>query len=242
MRIVAFAFLTGAGHVFLAGLGLTAPGLYKFAFTPLYTEVAAVASGNIVIGTIIILGFTSMLIIFVTQTMLQLSRNIFAWSFDHLLPDKVAEVSPRTNAPVTAIAVITVASVISVIIVSLNPQLTFLVGLIGLCLTYLIVSIAGTVLPYRTPELFEASPYNQRIGRVPVLTAVGIGSFVLMAVAVVNLLLDPNSGTNWHLNTNRVILVAAVFLIGLPIFYVIRAVQRSRGINVDLAYTVIPPE
>ena len=64
----------------------------------------------------------------------------------------------------------------------------------------------------------------------------------LMAVAVANLLLDPNSGTNWHLNTNRVILVAAVFLIGLPIFYVIRAVQRARGINVDLAYTVIPPE
>jgi amino acid transporter len=238
----AFAFLTGAGHVFLAGLGLTLPGAYKFAFTPLYTEVAAVASGNIVVGTIIILGFTSMLIIFVTQTMLQLSRNIFAWSFDHLLPDKVAEVNPRTSAPVTAIAVITAASVISVIIVSLNPQLTFLVGLVGLCLTYLIVSIAGMVLPYRKPELFEASPYNQRIGRVPVLTVVGVGSFVLMAVAVVNLLLDPNSGTNWHLNTNRVILVAAVFLIALPIFYVIRAVQRARGINVDLAYTVIPPE
>jgi APA family basic amino acid/polyamine antiporter len=240
--VAAFAFLTGAGHGFLAGLALTSPSAYKFAFTPLYTEVAAVASGNIVVGTIIILGFTSMLIIFVTQTMLQLSRNIFAWSFDHLLPDKVAEVSPRTRAPVTAIAVITGASVISVIIVSLNPQLTFLVGLVGLCLTYLIVSVAGMVLPYRKPELFEASPYNQRIRGIPVLTIVAAGSFVLMAVAVVNLLLDPNSGTNWHLNTNRVILVAAVFLIALPIFYVIRAVQRARGINVDLAYTVIPPE
>src|SRR6266699_3133409 len=127
--VAAFAFLTGAGHAFLAGLALTSPGAYKFAFTPLYTEVAAVASGNIVVGTIIILGFTSMMIIFVTQTMLQLSRNIFAWSFDHLLPDMVAEVSQRTRAPVTAIAVITGASVISVIIVSLNPQLTFLVGL-----------------------------------------------------------------------------------------------------------------
>src|SRR5215470_910458 len=164
--LAAFAFLTGAGHVFLAGLGLTAPGVYKFAFTPLYTEVAAVASGNIVIGTIIILGFTSMLIIFVTQTMLQLSRNIFAWSFDHLLPDKVAEVSPR-GAPVMSILVITVVSIISVIIISLNPQLTFLVGLIGLCLTYMIVSVVGVVLPYRKPDLFEASPYNHRIRNIP---------------------------------------------------------------------------
>jgi APA family basic amino acid/polyamine antiporter len=236
------AFLSGAGHAFLAGLALTSPGTYKFAFTPLYTEVAAVASGNIVVGTIIILGFTSMLVIFVTQTMLQLSRNIFAWSFDHLLPDKVAEVNPRTRAPVTAIAVITGVSVISVIIVSLHPQLTFLVGLIGLCLTYLVVSVAGMVLPYRKPELFEASPYNRRIRGIPVLTIVAAASFVLIAVAVTNLLLDPNSGTNWHLNTDRVVLVAAIFAVALPIFYVIRAVQRRRGINIDLAYTVIPPE
>jgi APA family basic amino acid/polyamine antiporter len=204
--------------------------------------VAAVASGNIVIGTIIILGFTSMLVIFVTQTMLQLSRNIFAWSFDHLLPDKVAEVNPRTRAPVTAIAAITGVSVISVIIVSLHPQLTFLVGLVGLCLTYLVVSVAGMVLPYRKPELFEASPYNRRIRGIPVLTIVAAASFVLIAVAVTNLLLDPNSGTNWHLNTDRVVLVAAIFVIALPIFYVIRAIQRRRGINIDLAYTVIPPE
>lgn len=236
------AFLSGAGHGFLAGLALTSPGAYKFAFIPLYTEVAAVASGNIVVGTIIILGFTSMLVIFVTQTMLQLSRNIFAWSFDHLLPDKVAEVNQRTRAPVTAIAAITGVSVISVIIVSLHPQLTFLVGLVGLCLTYLVVSVAGMVLPYRKPELFEASPYNRRIRGIPVLTIVAAASFVLMAVAVTNLLLDPNSGTNWHLNTDRVVLVAAIFVAALPIFYVIRAVQRRRGINIDLAYTVIPPE
>ena len=240
--LATFAFLTGAGHGFLAGLALTAPGTYKFGFTPLYTEVAAVASGNIVVGTIIILGFTSMLVIFVTQTMLQLSRNIFAWSFDHLLPDKVAEVNDRTHAPMTSIAAITVVSLISVVIVSLNPQLTFLVGLVGLCLTYLIVSVAGMALPYRKPDLFEASPYNRRIGRVPVLTIVASASFVLIAVAMTNLLLDPNSGTNWHLNTNRVVLVAAIFIVALPIFYIIRAIQRTRGINIDLAYTVIPPE
>jgi APA family basic amino acid/polyamine antiporter len=241
LLLAVLAFLTGAGHTFLAGLALTSPGSYKFAFTPLYTEVAAVASGNIVVGTIIILGFTSMLIIFVTQTMLQLSRNIFAWSFDRLLPDKVAEVNDR-GAPVVSILVITGVSIISVIIVSLNPQLTFLVGLIGLCLTYMIVSVVGIMLPYRKPDLFEASPYNQRIRNIPVLTLVGIGSFVLMGVAMTNLLLDPNSGTNWHLNTDRVILVAAIFVVALPIFYIIRAVQRARGVNVDLAYTVIPPE
>ena len=33
-----------------------------------------------------------------------------------------------------------------------------------------------------------------------------------------------------------------IFLSGLPIYYVIRAIQKARGINVDLAYKEIPPE
>lgn len=238
----AVAFLSGAGRNFLAGLALTSPADYKFGFTPLYTEVAAVASGNIVVGTIIILGFTSMLVIFVAQTMLQLSRNIFAWSFDRLLPDKVAEVNPRTHSPVIAVVVITVVSVISVFIISLNPQLTFLVGLFGLSLTYLSVAVAGVFFPYRKREVFEASPYNARVVGVPVVTLVGIVSVATMGAAVAILLLDRNSGTNWDLNTNRVVLGAAVFLAGLPIFYVIRAIQRARGVDVDLAFRQIPPE
>jgi hypothetical protein len=36
--------------------------------------------------------------------------------------------------------------------------------------------------------------------------------------------------------------VTTIFLIGLPLYYVIRAFQKSRGIDVDLAYKEIPPE
>lgn len=238
----AVAFLTGIGRDFLAGLALTSPTDYGFSFTPLYTEVAAVASGNVVIGSIIILGFTLMLIIFVAQTMLQLSRNIFAWSFDRLLPEKIAEVNPRTHSPAIAVVVITVVSLISVVIISLNQQLSFLVGLFGLSLTYISVAVAGILFPYRKRDVFEASPYNGRLGGVPVMTLVGVASLLTMGVAVAILLLDRNSGTNWDLNTNRVLLGAGIFLAGLPIFYIIRAFQRARGVNVDLAFREIPPE
>jgi hypothetical protein len=36
--------------------------------------------------------------------------------------------------------------------------------------------------------------------------------------------------------------VAIIFVVGLPLYFIIRAVQKSRGINVDLAYKEIPPE
>ena len=242
LLVAAFAFLQSAGRDLLAGFGLADPAQYGLAFTPLYTELAAVTSGNWIIGSIIILGFTAMLVIFVPQTMLQLSRNVFAWSFDRLLPEKIAEVNPRTHSPVVAVMVIAALGITSVVIISLNPQLTFLVGLFGLALTYLTVAVAGILFPYRKPEVFEASPYNRRIGRVPIITLVGVLSLLTMGGAVAILLLDPNSGTHWELNTNRVLLGAGIFLAGLPLFYVIRAIQRARGVDIELAYREIPPE
>jgi APA family basic amino acid/polyamine antiporter len=242
LLVSAAVFLKAAGGPLLASFSLADPAKYGLGFAPLYTELAAITSGNVVIGSIIILGFLSMLIIFVPQTMLQLSRNAFAWSFDRLLPEKLAEVNPRTHSPVIAVLAITAISVVSVIILALNPQLTFLVGLFGLTLTYLTVAIAGILFPYRQRDAFEASPYNRRIGKVPVISLVGVLSFLTMGGATTILLLDPNSGTNWHLNTNRVLLGAGIFLAGFPIYYVIRAIQRSRGIDVGLAFKEIPPE
>jgi basic amino acid/polyamine antiporter, APA family len=242
LLLAAFAFLQSAGSDFLAGIGLAAPADYGLAFAPLYTELAAITSGNWIVGSLIILGFTAMLVIFVPQTMLQLSRNIFAWSFDRLLPEKVADVNPRTHSPVVAVLIITVLGIISVVIISLNPQLTFLVGLFGLALTYLTVAVAGILFPYRKREVFEASPYNRRVGGVPAISIVGVLSVLTMGGAVAILLLDANSGTHWEINTNRVLLGAGIYLSGLLLFYVIRAIQRSRGVNVDLAYREIPPE
>lgn len=242
LLLAAFAFQQTAGRDLLAGFGLADPGDYGLAFTPLYTELAAIVSGNVIIGSIVILGFTAMLVIFVPQTMLQLSRNIFAWSFDRVLPEKIAEVNPRTHSPVVAVMVIAALGVTSVVILSLNPQLTFLVGLFGLALTYLTVAVAGITFPYRKPDVFEASPYNGRVGRVPTITLVGIASLLTMGTAMAILLLDPNSGTHWQMNTNRVLLGAGIFLLGLPLYYIIRAIQRARGVDIDLAYKEIPPE
>jgi amino acid transporter len=236
------AFFKAPGKPFLAGLAFTDPADIGLGFTPLYTELAAVASGNVVLGSITILGFMAMLVIFVPQTMLQLSRNFFAWSFDRLLPEKIAEVSPRTHSPVVAVATISVFSIVSVIILALNPQLTFLVGLFGLTLTYLTVGVAGILFPYRQREVFEASPYNRMIGRIPLMSLVGVVALLTMAGATTILLLDPNSGTHWDLNSRRVLLGAGIFLAGLPIYYIIRAIRRAQGIDVELAFREVPPE
>lgn len=209
---------------------------------PLYTEVASVASGNIVLGVIISLGMILVFLTWIPQTILLVSRSLFAWSFDGLLPAKVSEVNPKTHSPVMAVVIIGVLSAASVVIVGLHPSLTFVVGLLGLSITYLMVSIAGIAFPFRQRDVFEASPFNGRIGRFPVMSLVAILSFVGIGIVTTTLLLAQYSGTSWTYNSSRVLLCIAIVVVAGPVYYVIRAIRKAQGVNIDLAYQEIPPE
>ena len=127
-------------------------------------------------------------------------------------------------------------------IVGLNQNLTFIVGLFGLTVTYLFVSVAGIFFPYRQREAFEASPYNARVAGFPVMSLIGILSLIGMALMAYVLLNDQNSGTSLVGNPERVALALIVPAIGFVAYFVIKAVQRMRGVNIDLAYREIPPE
>ena len=232
MRLSQFMGVTGYGN--FAKIGM--PG------APLYTEVASIASGNIVLSVIISLGMILVFITWIPQTMLLVSRSLFAWSFDGLLPAKVSDVNPRTHSPVFAVAIISVLSAVSVVIVGLHPSLTFVVGLLGLTITYVLVSIAGIAFPFRQKDVFEASPFNGRIGRFPIMSLVAILSLVGMGVIMTTLLLAQYSGTSWEYNRSRVILCIAIVVLAAPLYYVIRAIRKSQGVNIDLAYQEIPPE
>jgi hypothetical protein len=92
------------------------------------------------------------------------------------------------------------------------------------------------------PDVFAASPYSQRLGGVPVVSIVGVLSLIASVIIAGILLRDPNSGTSWEFNRGTVLLAIGVFIAGLPIYYILRAVQAGRGVDVDLAYKEIPPD
>jgi APA family basic amino acid/polyamine antiporter len=232
IRLSQFMGITGIGD--FTKVGLTS--------APLYTEVASIASGNVILSIIISIGMILVFITWIPQTMLLVSRSLFAWSFDGLLPSKMSDVNPKTHSPVFAVAVIAVLSAISVVIVGLHPSLTFVVGLLGLTITYLLVSIAGIVFPFRQKDVFESSPFNGRIRGFPTMSLVAILSFIGIGVITVSLLMAQYSGTSWQYNRSRVLLCIAIVILAAPLYYVIRAIRKSQGVNIDLAYMEIPPE
>src|SRR5260370_8195539 len=106
MFLLIAAFQTTIGTPFLGALGTIDPTKLGLGFTPLYTELAAIASNNIVIGLFIAFVFAVSLIIWVPQTLLIISPCLFTWSFDLLIPEKVPAETDHTHQPTLSLSII----------------------------------------------------------------------------------------------------------------------------------------
>jgi APA family basic amino acid/polyamine antiporter len=237
------AFTHVVGYDFASQLGLADPASYGFgAGAPAYPELVGIASGSPVIAAVTIIGFTIGMAVWLPQTIMLVSRNMFAWSFDRVVPERLSYVDRRSRSPIVAIGVMLVVSIASTAVYAFTDWLSSLSALLGLSLPLLVTAIAGTLLPFRQPALVENSPYNRRIGGVPMLTVVGSLATLGFAGAIGVLLWDPGSGASLSQNPGRVALVVGVYLVGLVGWFVARAIRRSQGVDIDLAYRELPAQ
>src|SRR5262249_21832040 len=147
------------------------PKAYAIPSGPFYPFLAAL-SVNITVITVIILGcflfwaLPSM----IANTFMPI-RSFFAWSFDRLMPEKLADVNERTHSPVFAIIVVNVIIAALTIWSVYSNVFQLVLGLIVLagCLGVVIVACAAIALPIRRPDLYRASPANVKFLGIPVL-------------------------------------------------------------------------
>jgi amino acid transporter len=237
------AFLHYAGYDLNAMLGLADPAAYGFAAgAPAYPEMAAIASGSAVLGGLIVIGFTAGLLIWLPQTMLLISRSMFAWSFDRIMPERLSYVDPRSRSPIVAIGVVTALAIASTAIYSFTTWFSTLSVLLGLSLTLLVTALAGTVLPFRQRAMVEGSPYARRVLGLPLFTVVGGLALIGFSAAIAILLWDPGSGASLSANPGKLELAVAVYVVAIAVYFISRAVRRRQGIDFELAYRELPPE
>ena len=236
LLILTPAYLHYAGYDLNAMLGFADPTAYGFAAgAPAYPELAAIASGSAVLGGLIVIGFTAGLLIWLPQTMLLISRSMFAWSFDRIMPERLSHVDPRSRSPIVAIGVVTVLAIASTAIYSFTTWFSTLSVLLGLSTTLLVTALAGTVLPYRQRAMVDASPYARKVLGLPLFTFVGGLALIGFGAAIAILLWDPGSGASLSDNPGKLELAVAVYFIS-------RAIRRRQGIDFELAYRELPPE
>ncbi len=237
------AYLHVTGYTINGQLGLATPSDYGFAAgAPAYPEIMGIASGTWVLGAIIIIGFMLGLFIWLPQTIVLISRSMFAWSFDRIMPEGLAQVDSRTHSPVIAIAIVTLLAIASTAIYAFTTWFSTLSVLLGLTLTLLVTSFGAIVLPFRQREMVENSPYGGRLAGLPVLSLVGGLAVVGFGLAIAVLLWDPGSGASLSKNPGKLWLALAVYAVAFGIYFVARGIRSRQGIDLSLNYRELPPE
>ena len=172
-------------------------------------------------------------------------RALFAWSFDRLLPAKLADVNPKTHSPVPAI--MTVMGVVTAMLIWSIKATTFstwlALGVLAGVVCIIIVAIAAFTFPTRRKDLYENSPSNVKFMGIPVLRIVSPLSALVMIFLTWMVLKYPALAIISTKNTWWVpAFIGGIVIVGLLLYYIPKMVRRSQGINIDLVYQELPPE
>ncbi len=232
-----------ANYNFLGAIGFLTPDQLgkatNLSFAPTYNElVGTVVSGSAWAVAFLGLSFAFWTYVWLPINYLASTRAMLAWSFDRTFPEKVSYVNPRTNTPTWAIVLVGILGEIS-LIAYVRGWLATISGIFGWLISFIITCIAAAVFPYRRPELFESSPFNWRIGRIPVITIVAVLAIAGLVVAEYYYWVDPFVGV--RVFPKMKLAIPGVLITGLAWYYGAKAVQRRRGIRIEQAFAEIPP-
>ena len=253
LGIGALLFISGAflvinyfGRDFVSAIAYfnnTAPAASHLPLGNYLSSMVIFMTGNPLLRALISLGFVATTLWILLPQMLIVTRNLFAWSFDRLIPEWFAKVNDRTHSPVNATIITAVLILIMLVITLTTAFWSYLVNLAGIgALVTIIVSVAAIIFPYRRKDIFEKAPklVQSRILGLPVLSWSGIFTLITQLVVVVICFTVPAVGgaVTWV----SLLSSLSVFVLAFPLYGIIYAVNKSRGLDPKLAFQELPPE
>ena len=233
-------FIISLSYMFYGNSSALAPYLPSglVPSTPFY---ALVLGNNIIIQVIIAAGFIAAAFSSVLGVWFALSRNVFAWSFDRVVPTKLAYVDSRFHSPLGANLLILVAAIIGLALTIYTPLFGFINQLLFAFIVLAIIGVVAMVIPFHNRSIYEKTALKRSIAGIPLLTILG----ALLAITSVygEYVSATNSFISGPLSLQTWAIVIVTFALGPIIYYSSRAYHKSRdGIDIALSFKEIPPE
>lgn len=235
-----FGFSFFGSLVFLGLGGGTAH--YHLAFSPYLPAMVNFLNLPSVLRDFVAISFV-LAILWWTPTGFMLgTRNLFAWSFDRLMPTGLTEVNETTHTPVYAIVVIALfVELLNYLNVyqNLGAYLLNLIAVLGVA--FVVVSLAAAALPWSRPTLFASGPPlgARRLAGLPLITIIGVISAVSWAFVVWTAF---HTGFGGKLSWKPMIQAFVPTLIAIVWYLALVTIRRSQGISLARTFQEIPPE
>ncbi len=234
----------------IATNGLAFPNAAALPFPAVMPSLGLFVTTNPIVHMIIALTFLAAIFWIQPPAVLIGTRNLFAWSFDRVLPSRLADVNDRLHSPV-------VATIIVAIVIELFTLITiktsFFGNLLGLAafsaLVGVIMSFAAIIFPFRRPDIFEKSPpiVRARLGGIPAICIWGALSLIVNGVLCYIAFSSPVFGGSSNVLDptflKGVFFSALGLIIPIVFYFISRAVSRNvRKLDISQAFNEIPPE
>jgi basic amino acid/polyamine antiporter, APA family len=190
----------------------------------------------IVVGLLSLWFFGWMGTVFLSST-----RVVFAAAFDRVLPEWTSRVSSN-GVPYAALALMLIPSIpISYFYAYGEDFATWtLDATLVIAITFLGSAIAAAVLPWRKPEIYNASPIARyKVAGLPLVTVAAVLFAAILVFALYKWWQDDVYGVN---NTDSAIYMLILYALALGIYIGSRIYRRMQGIELKNVYGEIPAE
>jgi amino acid transporter len=240
MAITAYLFISSVGEKFIyAASYLNGTPDYKLIFPPYYSSFVSLAFPSVVLFILFAVGFFLGGTFFFPQNQILASRVLLAFSFDRLMPRQLGYVDKKFHAPMVATLVCAIIALISLWVYVYTPYLGFFSQLFAVGFSFLVTSIAAIVFPFRRKAMFESSSANIKIAGIPVMSIVGLANALYMINFLYQNWTDGALGSN---NPVSLALILGILAVSFCLFFIIRAIRKRQGIDIDALFREIPPE
>lgn len=227
----------------LAGSGNAA---YTAPVAPVINYLVMFASPNPI--TVVLSGLALFVTGIATTTIMEFAcvRNLFAWSFDRLLPTSLAKVDSRRHTPNRAIVTIWVCLIVCAATYFFTVFFQYYIyATLEAFIAYFVTSVAAIFFPFRRKDIFDASPtiVTRKIGGVPLISILGVlGALFTIFLSYSTLqpsVTPPLSGAYIQLLAYAVVPVTIVA--GIVMYIVAYMYRKHQGLDFSLAFKEIPP-
>jgi basic amino acid/polyamine antiporter, APA family len=169
------------------------------------------------------------------------TRVVFAAAFDRVLPEAVSKVS-KGGVPYIALALMLIPSLPIAWFYAFNEDFYnwTLAATMVIAITFTGSAIAAAVLPWRKPEIYNASPIARyKVVGVPLITVAAVGFLALLVFCLVKWLTDDVYALN---DTGSLIYMGALYVVAFGIYLGSRLLRKRQGIDMAMVHKEIPAE
>ena len=226
----------------IAYLNLNNPSANPIPVPPVVNFFAGILAGNPILNALVGVSFFLWTYLLLIVMMTICVRNVFAWSFDHVIPEKLSAVSKHGQPWVASVTIAFVAWVLMGLYV-FTPFFIYVVNytvIFSIC--FWITGVSALVFPYVRKDMFDAAPevVKRKILGIPVVSIAGLISVILFSLILYSSFALPAfSGPVGPYATGFVV---GIYAAGVLIYYAARSYRKRAGIDLDLLHKEVPPE